>query len=424
MRSLVLLMLVPVSLHAQPADPPTNPAPAPVPPRLEPPPLPPTPPPAAPAPGADPEAIAVTYDRGLSFADSGGNYAMRIAFRSQLRFESNRPTEDNSQFASRFTIPRSRLSADGHVFGKANRYRLEIGLGDLGSFSFVKDLFIDKQLAPNVWLRAGQWKRPFNRQELVSDFAAEFNERAITATFVGGGRDLGLAIHNDYERSPEGLEWAAGVFNGFDGGADRPQLATTCTQDAMGTIACTNPTPASFPADFGPAIVVRAGWNSGGIRGYSEGDLEGGPLRFAVGASYKIDLANFAKRAESTVADNMSHGLQVDAMLKIDGFGLLLGSYWMKRKSADAELGVLVQPGYFVVPRRIQVAGRFAYAPPTPTSAREQIELRGALDWYWRGHTWKWSTDVGMVKLTGEDPMTMQTDEPDVQVRSMLQLTI
>ena len=40
----------------------------------------------------------------------------------------------------------------------------------------------------------------------MSDFASEFNERAITATFAGGGRDLGLAIHNDYEKSPEGLK--------------------------------------------------------------------------------------------------------------------------------------------------------------------------------------------------------------------------
>jgi len=396
---------------------PTPPPPAPAP---EPPPLPPPAPPANAKPA--PPAIAVSYDKGIAFAAADGSFGLRLGFRNQLRFESVRATEDGSQFQSRFSIPRSRLQAEGHVFGKGTRYKLEFGLGDAGSFSFVKDLYIDQQLAPSTWLRAGQWKRPFNRQELVSDFASELNERANTATFVGGGRDLGIAVHNDYEKSPEGLEWVFGVFNGFSGGADRPSLATTCTQNAMtSALTCATPTPANFPTDFGPAVVARAGWNIGKIKGYSEGDLEGGPLRVAIGASYKIDLANFSKRKEATVVDNLSHGLQADLMLKVEGFGLELGAYMMKLKSADAGFGVLVEPSYFVVPKRVQVAARFAYAP---VAARKQIEARAALNYFLQGHAWKWATDIGVLQLTGEDPTTMTSDKPDLQVRSMLQLTL
>jgi hypothetical protein len=378
---------------------------------------------AAPAkPDAGDKTVAVTYDRGLSFAAGDGSFGLRLSFRNQLRFETTRPTADGGEFSSRFLIPRSRLQAEGHVFGKDNRYKLEFGLGDAGSFSFVKDLYIDKRVTGPVWFRAGQWRRPFNRQELVSDFASELNERANTATFVGGGRDLGVGVHNDYEKSPAGLEWVVGIFNRFNGGADRPSLGTSCTQNAMtGAITCVTPTPTNFPADFGPAVVVRAGWNTGGIRGYSEGDLEGGPPRLAVGVGYKIDLANFAKDEQDTFADNTSHGLQADAMFKANGFGLLLGVYMMKLKAADAQYGVLVQPGYFVLPKRAQVAARFAYAP---VGARKQVEARAAFSWYWQGHTWKWSTDVGMLKLTGEDPVTMTSNKPDLQLRSMLQLTI
>ena len=403
------------------------PLPAPGPAPSEPPPVPatpPTPPPTEPAvkPAPAPAALAVTYDKGIAFAAADGTFGLRLGFRNQLRFESLRATEDGSQFQSRFSIPRSRLQAEGHVFGKGTRYKLEFGLGDAGSFSFVKDLYIDQQLAPSTWLRAGQWKRPFNRQELVSDFASEFNERANTATFVGGGRDLGIAVHNDYEKSPEGLEWIVGVFNGFSGGADRPSLATTCTQNPMtSAITCATPTPSNFPTDFGPAVVARAGWNIGKIKGYSEGDLEGGPLRVAIGASYKIDLANFSKRKEATVVDNLSHGLQADLMLKVEGFGLELGAYMMKLKSADAGFGVLVEPSYFVVPKRVQVAARFAYAP---VAARKQIEARAALNYFLQGHAWKWATDIGVLQLTGEDPTTMVSDKPDLQVRSMLQLTL
>ncbi len=435
------LLVIPCAVHAQPA--PTDPAPAPgatpapadpappPPATPEPAPLPPdTAPPMPPQPPA-PEAkekkanaVHVTYDKALAFSDEAGQYAVKLAFRNQLRFESTRPTEDTSQFESRFLIPRSRLQVEGHVLGKDNRYKMELGLHDAGSFSFVKDVYIDKRIGSSVWLRLGQWKRPFNRQELVSDFSSEFNERANTAVFVGGGRDLGIAIHNDYEKSPDGLEWAIGVYNGFNGGADRPVLRTTCTQNpTTGAISCTVPAPSNFPSDFGPTAVVRAGWNTGGIKGYSEGDLEGGPLRLAVGASYKIDLANFTDGTEDSYADNLSHGAQVDAMIKVSGLGVLLGGYLMKLKSADAQLGVLAQVGYFVVPKQTQVAVRFAYAPPSTTGTREQLELRAAFNQYFDGHRWKWANDIGLLKLQGEDPATMATDKPDIQIRSMLQLS-
>jgi hypothetical protein len=428
----LLLLAIPSVAHAQsaptepppgatpaPADPADPAQPAPPPPEAMPP-MPPEPPPAK----AKSNPVHVTYDKALVFSDEAGQYAVKLQFRNQLRFESTRPLEEDSQFASRFLIPRARLQAEGYVLGKDNRYKMELGLHDAGSFSFVKDLYVDRRIGSSVWLRTGQWKRPFNRQELVSDFSSEFNERANTAVFVGGGRDIGIAIHNDYEKSPDGLEWAIGVFNGFNGGADRPSLRTTCTQNPMtGAITCVNPTPANFPSDFGPTVVMRAGWNTGGIKGYSEGDLEGGPLRLAIGASYKIDLANFTDGTEDSYADNLSHGAQVDAMIKVRGLGVLLGGYLMKLKSADAQLGVLAQAGYFVVPKKAQVAARFAYAPPSTSATREQLELRAAFNWYWEGHRWKWANDIGLVKLSGEDPTTMATDDPDLQVRSMLQLS-
>lgn len=434
---LLLLLAIPSVAHAQPAptDPPPAATPAPAdaaptpadPAQPAPPPpeaMPPQPPPPPPARAGKSNPVHVTYDKALVVSDEAGQLGIKLAFRNQLRFESTRPTEDNSQFASRFLIPRSRLQVEGHVLGKDNRYKVELGLGDAGSFSFVKDLYIDKRLGSSVWLRLGQWKRPFNRQELVSDFAAEFNERANTAVFVGGGRDLGFAIHNEYEKSPDGLEWVIGVFNGFNGGADRPVFGTSCTQNpTTGAIGCSSGAPSNFPADFGPTVVVRAGWNTGGIKGYSEGDLEGGPLRLAVGASYKIDLANFTDGTQDSYADNLSHGAQVDAMLKVSGLGVLVGGYMTKLKSADAQLGVLAQAGYFVVPKKSQVALRFAYAPPAANATREQLELRAAFTQYFDGHRWKWANDVGVLKLSGEDPTSMATDDPDLQVRSMLQLS-
>ena len=421
MRILTLLGLLaaPVVARAQPAEPPPPPPPD-VTPIVE----------TAPEPAPKQPQLWVTYDKGIVFATPDGKFALKLALRNQLRFETTRPTEDNSQFASHFLIPRSRVQFEGHVFGKATRYRVELALGDSGSFSFVRDLVVDQQLhAAPVWLRAGVWKRPFNRQELVSDFASEFNERAITAAFAGGGRDLGLALHNDYEKSPEGIEWAIGVFNSFNGGKERPDIGGCTTSMATGTTAC--PPPTNFPADFAPAIVARAGWNSGDIKGYAEGDLDGGPLRYAVAAGYKIDLGNFAKQAEDSVADNLGHGVEVDAMVKVEGVSVQLGAYMMRlpaskasNKSGEAGVGAFGQVGYMVVPKRLQLAGRFAIAPDAKTVDRNQLEGRVAVNLFWHGHAWKWATDAGVLKTTGEDPTTMATDKPDFVLRSMLQLTL
>lgn len=363
---------------------------------------------------ADPSPVKVTYDRGTILETEDGAFELKVTVRNQLRAETTRPTEGDAEFATRFSIPRSRLGFEGHVFGEDTRYKLEIALGDRGGFGFLRDAFIDRELATRAWARLGMWRRPFNRQEIVSDFASEFNERANTADFVGGGRDLGIGVHSELEKSADGLEWSAGLFNGFSGAGDRGTIQTTCEQDPTTMeIDCSTPTPNNVPSDFGPALVARVGWNHGGIKGYSEGDLEGGPLRFAVGASYKVDLAD--------LDGAYSHAAQVDAMIKIEGFDLQLGGYMMKLATANtARYGGLVQAGYFVMPKQLQVAARFAVAPTVPR--REQIEIRGAANVYWQGHAFKLVTDVGVVQQTGEDATTMATDEPDVQARSMLQL--
>ena len=424
----LILILPPMAALAQPTPEPTpapTPAPTPPPPTGEPMPTP-TPTPTGPVPEEGPEPqpepkkdepppIDVVYDKGIQFKTPDEKFEAKLALRSQWRVEISRPTEDGAEFSTHFVIPRLRLQLEGNAFGKENRYKLEAGLEERGSFSFVKDFFIERQTGP-VWIRVGQWKRPFNRQELVSDFGSELNERAITAEFVGGGRDLGVAVHNDYEKSPEGIEWVVGVFNGFSGGNDRPKLTTRCETDPVTMeITCTNPNPSNFPADFGPTVVARLGYNLGKVKGYTEGDLDGGPLRLGVAVSYKVDLANLSKGMEESVADNFSHGVGVDAIAKIQGFDVQVGGFLMKLKTADALFGAMVQAGYFVVPKVVQVGGRFAFHQLPGTDVKE-LEARGCFNYHFSGHSFKIATDFGMLKETGGG-------DPEIQVRSMAQLT-
>jgi hypothetical protein len=362
-----------------------------------------------------PPAVDVTWDKGLTFKSADEKFEAKLALRTQLRYELVRSTEEDAETLSRFYLPRVRLQLEGHVFGKDNRYKVETGLGDRGSFAFVKDFFVERT-AGGVWLRIGQWKRPFHRQELVSDFGSTFNERSITNEFAGAGRDVGFAIHNDYEKSPEGVEWVVGVFNGFSGGADRPRISTTCEQDPVSMeIECSNSAATTVPTDFSPAVVIRAGYNKGKVKGYTDMDLDGGPLRFGVALNYKVDLQDLAKGDEESVGDNLSHGIGVDAMVKVSGLDAQVSAIGMKLKSADLAFGVMAQLGYMVIPKKAHAAGRFAMHEIAGTD-NWLLEGRASFSWLFAGHSLKIASDAGFLKETGGG-------DPEIQVRIMPQLT-
>ncbi|HEX5058820.1 MAG TPA: hypothetical protein VFV99_05635 [Kofleriaceae bacterium] len=374
-------------------------------------------------------AVTIKYDNGMKFSTADDQFELKLQFRNQVRFEANRPLDDetptrHNQWFNRFYIPRARLQAEGHLFGNDNRFKAELGMGDSGSFAFLRDMYLEKRLPDSpIYLRFGQWKRPYNRMEIVSDFSSTFNERSIENEQAGGGRDLGIALHNDYEKSPAPIEWAVGMFNTLNGGQDRPTWTTACVQDPVTLkIACTNTRPTTFPLDFEPALVARVGYNTPNIKGYSESDLEGGPLRYAVAASYKVGLGNLNKGAQDSWADNLSHGFEIDTMIKAWGFGLEAGVELQKLKTADANVGFYVQPSYFLTPKTIEVAGRFALITVKEIADdRKEIETRVAFNYYWHGHIWKIASDGGFIQFLGDTPAP---DQPDLQFRVMMQMQI
>lgn len=106
---------------------------------------------------------------------------------------------------------RMRLVLEGNLHGKNLLYKFQSDFGK--GVPSVKDAHVDVRLSGDAWLRFGQWKRPFSRQQINSSGRLEMTDRSITDKAFGAGRDVGIAIRNDYEKSPE-IEWTLGVFNG------------------------------------------------------------------------------------------------------------------------------------------------------------------------------------------------------------------
>lgn len=366
-------------------------------------------PPAAPAASAAPtqkdDTMQVTYNKGMTFASADEAFSLRATIRTQLRAQSERSLADGAEFVNRFALPRLRFSLEGHVFDKSIRTKLEFALGDATSFSFVRDVYLEKKVG-KVWLRGGQWKRPFHRQELMSDFAQMFGERALTAELAGGGRDLGIAVHNDMEKSPAGLEYMVGVFNGFSGGKDRPVISPVCELDGA-AVDCSAAAPTGTAKDADFAGVARVGWNHGAIKGYSGGDLEGGPLRAAVAASYKV----------GKLGGDVSHGAGVDLMVKVNGYDVEAAGVLTKLGDADPEIGAHLQAGYFVVPKHWNVSARAAFVPAGDNQTLEG--LIGAT-YFAHGHSLKVLMEAGGYQVTGEDASGAAYD-PTIIARATVQ---
>jgi phosphate-selective porin len=372
-----------------------------------------------------PSRVHLAYDGGADLKSEDDRFELKLNGKLQAREESFIPT-NGATSNSRFLIARARLIFEGHVWDKTIGFKVEYSFSDKGA-TFLKDYYVNKSFGGGqLQVRLGQFKRPLNRQDILSDFATEMPEKAETVAFADGARDLGLMLHNGYDKSPNGLEWALGVFNGTvsENPSQTATSTSTTTCDNMTPPNCTTTTtttvsqPTNVPTNFNPTGLARVGFNFGGIKGYSEADLEGGPARFAVAASFREDFANHA-------SSNIKHELGVDAIFKAFGFDLSGAFFWIKPPdkggaTQKAQTGYYAQAGYFVTPKHLQVTARFASVPATNTDGNE-LEGRGGLNYYFFSHNWKVSTDYGVVTDTGT-MLAGKTPTKQFQVRVQAQL--
>ena len=184
---------------AMPAAPPVSPPPLP-------PPLSLALPPEAPievevanaTPGHADKAETAGYDHGFYVRSADDKFSLKIGGRLQAFYTLQRTagTDDKSAFAVRD----ARLILEGNLYGPGLTYKFQPDFGQ--GFVTLKDFHVDTALTNDVWLRAGQWKRPFSRQQITSSGRLDLADRAITNTAFGAGRDLGIALRDNYEKSP------------------------------------------------------------------------------------------------------------------------------------------------------------------------------------------------------------------------------
>lgn len=140
------------------------------------------------------------------------------------------------------------------------RLRLQTQLNLVPGKLELIDLFIEGDTGP-AYIRLGWSKIPLSRYRETSVFELASVDWDQSARVLGGERQLGLSIHDDWGG---GIDWAIGVFTG----ANSRAAHGLGLAKAHG-IAVSNPSSLVDPPTdlvFHPELVARLGWSTPGMQ--------------------------------------------------------------------------------------------------------------------------------------------------------------
>ena len=298
--------------------------------------------------------LEMGYNKGFYFKTLDDKFSAKLRNRMQYKYQytdrdigtDGSPEEDESTFDFR----RIRTKISGNAYGKNVKYKIEwdSSTDDVD----LRDAYVEFKHIPwaNIW--AGQGK-VFSRQVLTSSASLQMIDRADTIDefrFQNDERKRGVAVHSDKILDGK-FDYSIGVYN--------PQARTTDNNiNTMLYLARTSYYP------FGP------------YESYKESDLE-------YTETFKAHIGGGIGFEQIGQNESDSDEDEVDQTQLLAEFGFkyrglsLVGEYHnRKRKVLDpletADLGTavsakeslhdqgfFVQGGYFIIPKKLEIAGRY-----------------------------------------------------------------
>ncbi len=341
-----------------------------------------------------------------------GKFKMAISGRMQVRGTyANSLRGDERVHESNFALERSRIGLSGHAYKKELAYKVQLAW-DKGSVG-LKDYFFDFELSPYLFLRAGQYKKPFSRQFIASSGKIKFVARAITHEKFGIGRDVGVMLHNGLTRK-NGVEYAVGLFNGT---GEIGQLRGAVEVDPVTGIGnITDGSISNVPDVMEPLLVARIGYSSSNLKGYEETDFVRGATRWGVSAA-----GQFAFDADND--DSSLCSFQLDAIAKRNGVSANAAVYAGFQQAGSSafkrrlqEIGAHLEVGYLAWVKT-EVALRYGFYSPRAEQTHTH-ELAAGVSYFWRKHSLKLTTDA-VAYLNRE----VLANTHDLQIRTQAQFS-
>ncbi len=307
------------------------------------------------------------YKEGFYFKTLDNKFSAKINNRLQYKYQytdrdigtDGIPDEDESTFDFR----RIRTKISGNAYDENIKYRLEWD----SSWDDVTllDAYVDFTHIPwaNIW--AGQGK-VFSRQVLTSSASLQMIDRADTISefrFQGDERKRGVAVHSDKILDGK-FDYSIGVYNPQIRWADND--INTMLYLARASYYPFGPYESYKESDLEYTETFKA--HIGGGIGFEQiGRNESESFDFLFETKDEIDqtqlLAEFGfKYRGLSLVGEYHHRKQelLDTNVVGDGFIVFLGltEEQVKKKSLSDQ-GFFVQGGYFVIPKKLEVAGRY-----------------------------------------------------------------
>jgi phosphate-selective porin OprO and OprP len=308
-------------------------------------------------------SAAKLYYRGgtvLESPDEGFSTKVNIQLQERYTYTDNDNGVNNT---SSFTTRRARIQLSGTALNRQFGYRLQTDAvgksGDGGARLLdLRDAYVDYNITDGAYLRLGQYKPMYSRQEVNSSAKLQFADRSISSDEFAFDRSQGAMIGGRLN----GINWGFQLFNGNSEGEGRNS-------------------PGVDTKHLGVAMVR---FNAvGEMDPYEEGDIgntEELALNFGTSVSHGED--------QSSIKTTDTTQFSIDANLKTRGFSL--HAEWFYRTSEGDtggeidDSGFYLQSGYFIVPSKLEIAARVAMLELD--SDDELRELAAAINYHFWDH--------------------------------------
>lgn len=285
----------------------------------------------------------VYYNGGtrVDFADAG--FTTKINTLIQTRYTFFDGDEDiGDHNVSSFDVERAKLYITGNALHEEFSYALVSQFA--GEGAHLDDAWLRWNGCDWFSVQMGQWKTGVSRQFVSGDQNLQFADRSIASEYFDLGRQAGAMVTTSLMDGA--LTLGAGIYNGESDGEG---------QNASGV-------------DTKHTGILNARYNVMGKQDpYVEGDIDWTEeAALNVGAAY--GHANYNRTTGTGDAaflnDTGADIVNIDANFKYMGLGIS-GEYYVANVNPDvgedqSPQGFYVQAGYFLKPKTLEVAARYA----------------------------------------------------------------
>lgn len=370
------------------------------------------------------ESVAYRPGKGFTFTSPDAKFQLSLGGRGQFyyqyldRDDVNGPANE----VSTYRIRRFKAFMGGYAYTRTLTYRVQVDLSKSGTAQMLEEAWINYRFIEEARIQAGQFKMPFARGELTSDGALQFVDRANAVDSFKPSYDIGVMVQGKVAGGL--LAYNAGFFNGAgQGGTRTTNSGAWAVLNPFGEMPYNEPDLANT---IHPLASVGAGYFANTLKRNGNATFLDTTTSTPPYAGSNGWLGKAA--ANTTIFDNTervdvgTYGF--DAMFKWRGFSAA-GEYFGGKAEGQGRggsvhaRGYYMQTGYFLIPKHLEVAARYSSVDPNRDKPQDiQVEVTGAVSYYFQGHNLKIQGDYANIhtQVAGKQP----TDDKRVRVQAQL----